>query len=62
MLAATKTANYLLGNAGTLVLLRMLQVGTQRQLPRFWQRVAQAKGKAQQVMELNNTLSTNVIM
>ena len=60
-LATTMIPNDLLDAAGTSILLRILQVGTEPKLTGFWHQSAQAKGKSRQLMELNNTLATEAI-
>ena len=60
-LAATTTPTDLLGAAGVAILLRLAQVGSEHALPPVWKQMGKAKGKARQLMELNNALATEAI-
>ena len=61
LLVASTTTTDLLGAAGTAILLRLAQVSNEHQLPSVWSGMAKAKGKAKQLMELNNALATEAI-
>ena len=60
-LAVTTTPTDLLGAVGVTILLRLAQVGSEHALPPVWKQMAKAKGKARQLMELNNSLATEAI-